>query len=67
MRDADKVLIELLEAVTQAIGASSQLIHLTGQPIGFIALRDVLSEMKDGIMLIAPQNWSLIAPKTVIV
>ena len=66
-RDADIVLMELLEALTQAVGAAGQLIFHTGQPIGLIAIREALLGMKDLTMMVAPQNRSLVAPQTVYV
>lgn len=65
-RTESQVLFELIESLTQAIGATSQLVHLTGNPIGFITIRDALSLMKDGVIMMAPENQALV-PKTVFV
>jgi len=65
-RSEAQVRFELVESLTQAIGASSQLVHLTGNPVGFMAIRDALSLTKDGVIMMAPENQLLI-PKTVFV
>ncbi len=65
-RTQTQVLFELIESLTQAIGASSQLVHLAGNPVGFITIRDALSLTKDGVIMMAPENQALV-PKTVFV
>ncbi len=55
---------ELIESLTQAEGAASQLVHHVGQPIKFMGIRDILALTKKGCIHIAPQN-ALLNPKTV--
>lgn len=59
-----KLCNELIESISQAEGATSQLIHLTGHPMQFLIMRDALALAKEGIKKIAPHN-ALLAPKTV--
>lgn len=65
-KSALKLFNELIESVTQAEGATSQLIHLAGNPMGFIMIREALGLTVEGLKKIAPHNI-LIAPKTVYV
>ncbi len=59
-----KLFNELAESLTQAEGATSQLIHQSGHPVQFIQIRDTLALMKEGCLKVAPHNV-LLAPKTV--
>lgn len=65
-RTQSQVIFELVESLTQAIGATSQLVHLTGHPMEFVTIRDVLSGVKDGVISLAPENAAM-KPKTVFV
>ncbi len=60
------ILNEMVESLNQAIGAASQLIHLAGNPVGFMTIREALELTKEGVVSLAPQNL-IIAPKTVYV
>ena len=55
---------ELIESLTQAEGAVSQMIHQAGNPVQFMMIRDALSLAREGCVKVAPHNL-LVAPKTV--
>lgn len=63
-RTESQIFFEMINAMTQAIGASSQLIHGTGQPVGFMIIRDTLFPIKEVIFKMAPENRAL-QPKTI--
>ena len=65
-RTQSQVLFEMIESLTQAVGATSQLIHLAGHPMEFVTIRDMLAGVKDGVIMLAPENAAL-KPKTVYV
>lgn len=59
-----KIFNELIESLTQAEGATSQLIHMTGHPVQFMMIRDALNLTTEGCKKLAPHNV-FIQPKTV--
>lgn len=61
-----KVCNELIESLKQAEGATSQLIHMSGRPMQFVGLRDVLALTVEMCLSIAPHN-AILAPKVTIV
>ncbi|MFA7278755.1 MAG: hypothetical protein WC100_01515 [Sterolibacterium sp.] len=54
-----RLLGDIIEGLTQAVGASSQLIHAYGNPVGFIMIRDALELSKEGCMKLARENGLL--------
>lgn len=56
-----ELLKELIEAVSQASGAASGLIHYSGDAPGFIVIRDCLELMKEGVLSVASSS-SMLAP-----
>lgn len=59
-----KLFNELVENLNDAEGSCSQLIHMTGHPAQFIAMRDGMGLLKEMILKIAPHNV-LLQPKTI--
>lgn len=57
---------DIIDGLKQAEGATSQLVHVTGNPVGFIIIRDALALAREGCMKVAPQNI-LLNPKTLFV
>ena len=51
-----RLLAEITESLTQASGSAGQLIHLYGNPVGFMMIRDALDLAKEGCMMLAKQN-----------
>lgn len=63
MKSQYQICNELIESLTQAAGAASQLVHHVGHPVQFMAIRDELNLVKELCIHIAPQN-AILAPKT---
>ncbi len=55
-RTEPELLKEMIDSLNQACGATSQLVHACGQPIGFIIIRDALDLMKDAVVEIATKS-----------
>lgn len=54
---------DIIDGLKQAEGATSQLVHVAGNPVGFMIIRDALALAREGCMRVAPQNV-LLSPKT---
>lgn len=61
-----KLFREFIDALTQAEGAVSQLIHHSGHPVQFMVIRDALNLTVEGCKKIAPHN-KLVSPRTIAV
>lgn len=55
-RTQDEILKDIVMSLTQAIGAASQLIHASGNPMFFLTARESLELTKEGITALAPQG-----------
>ena len=55
IRSQPVVLAELIQALTQASGGASQLIHMLQDP-RFIVIREAIDMMKDGCLKLAPKG-----------
>lgn len=55
-RNVADILQELIESLTQAAGATSQLIHNSGNPVAFMTIREGVELMKEGCMLLMPAS-----------
>lgn len=56
------ILKDIIESLTQAIGAASQLIHVSGNPAFFMHVRESLELTKEGISMLAPQGLVMGSP-----
>lgn len=45
-----EVLVDIIEGLNQAIGATSQMIHSQGNPVAFMTMREALMLSKEGIL-----------------
>lgn len=59
-KTTSQILNELIEALNQAEGAASGLIHACGQPMAFIQIRDTIALTKEGIVEVAMKNARMV-------
>jgi hypothetical protein len=66
MVDKTKIhlLMELTESVSQAASCAAGLAQLSGNPAGFLIIKDSLELMKEGVLAVASRS-TIIAPKRV--
>ena len=57
-----EILMELIESIGQAEGATSQLVHTSGNPVAFMTMRETLATVKEMVMQLAPQGLSKVHP-----
>lgn len=55
-RTQDEILKDIIWGLGQAIGAASQLIHSSGNPMFFLTARESLELTREGITALAPQG-----------
>lgn len=64
-RSQPVILKELVDAITQAEGACSQLIHALPDP-RFMVVREALEIMKEGCISLAPKGYSTNKTKVIV-
>lgn len=55
-RSQPEILKDIIYGIGQAIGASSQLIHASGNPAFWMMTREALELMNEGCLQMAPKN-----------